>query len=124
MNPVPTAIENLDFLPFCHIFYVTVFKNLYCTLQFEIHWRWAKTSFTLFFKGIPGIISKMFVFILHFNWTNRVKPIHMISMCILFLQDVHGQKTKSLAIDLISKIGCAISIAALVITIITYLAIR
>ncbi|XP_072050197.1 uncharacterized protein [Amphiura filiformis] len=47
---------------------------------------------------------------------------HLTSFAVIV--DIHGQTKQSLALDLVSKIGCAISIAALVFTIITYLAIR
>ncbi|XP_022103274.1 uncharacterized protein LOC110986009 [Acanthaster planci] len=40
------------------------------------------------------------------------------------LVNIHGQKNASFALDVISKLGCGISIAALLITILIYLAIR
>ena len=36
-------------------------------------------------------------------------------------QDIYGQTTASLALDVISKIGCAISILALLVMLVTYL---
>ncbi|XP_038064975.1 adhesion G-protein coupled receptor F1-like [Patiria miniata] len=47
---------------------------------------------------------------------------HTTSFAVLV--DIHGQKYSSLALDIISKIGCAVSIASLVFTIIIYLAIK
>ncbi|XP_038061125.1 uncharacterized protein LOC119731913 [Patiria miniata] len=47
---------------------------------------------------------------------------HATSFAVLV--DIHGQKYSSLALDIISKIGCAVSIASLVFTIIIYLAIK
>ncbi|XP_038049732.1 uncharacterized protein LOC119723239 [Patiria miniata] len=47
---------------------------------------------------------------------------HATSFAVLV--DIHGQKYSSLALDIISKIGCAVSIASLVFTIIIYLSIK
>ncbi|XP_022084125.1 uncharacterized protein LOC110975718 [Acanthaster planci] len=47
---------------------------------------------------------------------------HTTSFAVLV--DIHGQRSPILALDIISKIGCALSIASLVCTIIIYLAIK
>ncbi|XP_072025988.1 uncharacterized protein [Amphiura filiformis] len=47
---------------------------------------------------------------------------HLTSFAVLI--DVHGQKYSALILDVFSTIGCGVSIAALIITLITYLAIK
>ncbi|XP_071810522.1 uncharacterized protein [Asterias amurensis] len=47
---------------------------------------------------------------------------HLTSFAVLV--DIHGQKQSSVALDIISKIGCGVSIIALLLTLVVYLAIR